>query len=118
MAHLSDWHVFNPSDRKTYPKVNAPVQVRFDSGQTEEGDSLKFFPQESCFPVHRQSTLGGTSSKMSDNRYRPPYTFSTRIGEACAKQFRTFAELAEKLNMDVTDLMRQCTAGSRRPRYW
>jgi hypothetical protein len=27
---------------------------------------------------------------------------------ACAKQFRTFADLAEKLNMDVTDLMRQC----------
>jgi hypothetical protein len=37
-----------------------------------------------------------------------PYTFSTRIGEACAKQFRTFADLAEKLNMDVTDLMREC----------
>ena len=37
-----------------------------------------------------------------------PYTFSTHIGAACAKQFRTFADLAEKLNMDVTDLMRQC----------
>jgi hypothetical protein len=30
MAHLSDWHVFDPNDRKTYPKVDAPVQVRFD----------------------------------------------------------------------------------------
>ena len=37
-----------------------------------------------------------------------PYTFSTRICAACAKQFRTFADLAEKLNMDLTELMRQC----------
>lgn len=36
------------------------------------------------------------------------YAFSTHIGAACAKQFRTFADLAEKLKMDVTDLMRQC----------
>jgi transcriptional regulator with XRE-family HTH domain len=36
------------------------------------------------------------------------YSFSTHIGAACAKQFRTFADLAEKLNMDVMDLMRQC----------
>jgi hypothetical protein len=37
-----------------------------------------------------------------------PHTFSTYIGKACAKQFRTFADLAEKLNMDLTELMRQC----------
>jgi ribosome-binding protein aMBF1 (putative translation factor) len=30
------------------------------------------------------------------------------IGAACAKQFRTFADLAEKLKMPVEDLMRQC----------
>jgi hypothetical protein len=30
-----------------------------------------------------------------------PYTFSTHIGAACAKQFRTFADLAEKLTMDA-----------------
>jgi hypothetical protein len=36
------------------------------------------------------------------------YQFSTHIGAACAKQFRTFPDLAEKLNMPVTDLMRQC----------
>jgi hypothetical protein len=29
---------------------------------------------------------------------------------ACAKQFKTFADLSEKLKMDVTDLMRQCNA--------
>jgi ribosome-binding protein aMBF1 (putative translation factor) len=45
---------------------------------------------------------------MADNKYKPPYTFSTRIGEACAKQFRTLADLAEKLKMPVEDLMRQC----------
>lgn len=39
-----------------------------------------------------------------------PYQFSTHIGGACAKQFRTFAEIAEKLKMDVTNLMRQCNA--------
>jgi transcriptional regulator with XRE-family HTH domain len=38
------------------------------------------------------------------------YSFSTHIGAACAKQFRTFPDLAEKLGMDVTDLMRQCNA--------
>jgi hypothetical protein len=36
------------------------------------------------------------------------YQFSTFIGATCAKQFRTFPDLAEKLKMDVTDLMRQC----------
>jgi hypothetical protein len=35
------------------------------------------------------------------------YSFSTHVGAACAKQFRTFVDLAEKLKMDVTDLMRQ-----------
>jgi hypothetical protein len=30
------------------------------------------------------------------------------IGAACTKQFRTFADLAEKLKMPVEDLMRQC----------
>jgi hypothetical protein len=42
------------------------------------------------------------------DKYKPPYTFSTHIGEACAKQFRTVPDLAEKLKMDVTDLMQQC----------
>lgn len=41
-------------------------------------------------------------------KYKPPYTFSTHIGAGCTKQLRTFADLAEKLKMDVTDLMRQC----------
>jgi hypothetical protein len=50
MAHLSDWHVFDPSDRKTYPKVAAPVQVRFDNGQMEEGDSRMFFPRTGLHP--------------------------------------------------------------------
>ena len=40
------------------------------------------------------------------DKYKPPYTFSTHI--ACARQMRTFPDLAEKLKMDVTELMRQC----------
>jgi hypothetical protein len=40
--------------------------------------------------------------------YKPPYTFSTHIGAARTKQFRTFPDLAEKLKMDVTEMMRQC----------
>jgi transcriptional regulator with XRE-family HTH domain len=31
-----------------------------------------------------------------------------RIGAACATQFRTFADLAEKPKIPVEDLMRQC----------
>lgn len=50
MAHLSDWHLFNPSDRKTYPKVKAPVQVRFNDGKLEEGDSRTFFPTTRLLP--------------------------------------------------------------------
>jgi hypothetical protein len=38
------------------------------------------------------------------------YSFSTHIGAACAKHFKSFADLSEKLNMDLTDLMRQCNA--------
>jgi hypothetical protein len=41
-----------------------------------------------------------------------PYPFSVTIGSACNKQMRTFADLAEKLKMDVTDLMRQCNGSS------
>jgi hypothetical protein len=40
--------------------------------------------------------------------YKPPYAFSLCIGEACNRKSRTFIDLAEKLKMDVTDLMRQC----------
>jgi hypothetical protein len=50
MAHLSDRHVFDPSDKKTYLKVVAPVQVRFDNGQMEEGDSRTFFPRTGLLP--------------------------------------------------------------------
>jgi hypothetical protein len=42
------------------------------------------------------------------DKYKPPYTFSTHIGAACAKQMLTFEDLAEKLKMPVEDLMRQC----------
>ena len=50
MAHLSDWHVFDPTDRRTYPATDSPVQVRFNNGQTEEGQSRMFFPQVKLLP--------------------------------------------------------------------
>jgi hypothetical protein len=50
MAHLSDWHVFNPSDGRTYPQVKAPVQVRFDDSELKEGDSRTFFPKTKLLP--------------------------------------------------------------------
>jgi hypothetical protein len=40
--------------------------------------------------------------------YKPPYLFSVTIGETCNRKMRTFVDLAEKLKMDVTDLIRQC----------
>jgi ribosome-binding protein aMBF1 (putative translation factor) len=45
---------------------------------------------------------------MPDAKYKSPYAFSVCIGEACNRKSRTFIDLADKLQMDVTDLMRQC----------
>ena len=45
---------------------------------------------------------------MPEKLYKPPYAFSTTIGETCTRKMVTFLDLAEKLKMDVTDLMRQC----------
>jgi ribosome-binding protein aMBF1 (putative translation factor) len=45
---------------------------------------------------------------MPDAKYKPPYAFSVTIGEVCNRKSRTFVDLAEKLKMDATDLMRQC----------
>lgn len=43
---------------------------------------------------------------MTSDSPRPidtPYQFSTHISAACAKQFRTFADLAEKLKIGNAD---------------
>ena len=40
-----------------------------------------------------------------------PYQFSVAIGTAGCRQSRTFVDLAEKLKMDVVDLMRQEICG-------
>jgi hypothetical protein len=47
-------------------------------------------------------------SNVTTETYKPPYAFSTHIGTTCNQQSRTFVDLAAKLKMDVTDLMRQC----------
>jgi hypothetical protein len=43
MQHLSEWHAFNPRDRQTYPKEDAPVQVRYGSGKVSVGFSHDLF---------------------------------------------------------------------------
>jgi ribosome-binding protein aMBF1 (putative translation factor) len=53
------------------------------------------------------ASIGGYTSAMPEPKL---HSFSTTIGAACAKQMRTFVDLAEKLKMDVTDLMRHCNA--------
>jgi transcriptional regulator with XRE-family HTH domain len=40
--------------------------------------------------------------------YKPPYRFSVYIGEVCAQQMKTFAYLADRLGMDLQDLMLMC----------
>jgi transcriptional regulator with XRE-family HTH domain len=42
------------------------------------------------------------------DKYKLLYAFSTHIGAACNKQSRTFQDLADKLKMDVHDLIPQC----------
>jgi hypothetical protein len=46
------------------------------------------------------------SELSAPDKYKRPYQFSTHVGAACTTQFRTFPHLAEKLKMDVADLMR------------
>jgi hypothetical protein len=38
MEHLSDWHNFDPKVAKTYPKVDAPLQLRFADGSEMDGN--------------------------------------------------------------------------------
>ena len=44
MMHLSEWHTFNSRDRETYPKADAAIQVRYESGSVSVGFSHDFFP--------------------------------------------------------------------------
>ena len=46
MEHLSEWHDLTPSDRDTYPKVDAPLQVQYDNGGLFTGYRDDFFPRE------------------------------------------------------------------------
>jgi hypothetical protein len=51
MKHLSDWRTFERTDRETYPRVDARVQVEFENGRIEEGNSLEFFPRSGHLPA-------------------------------------------------------------------
>jgi hypothetical protein len=44
MSHLSDWHACDPSDRSTFPKISARVQIRYRNGLSE-GNREDFFPR-------------------------------------------------------------------------
>ena len=40
--YLSEWHDFRPLGSRTYPKVNAAVQVRYADGKCKEGTAVSF----------------------------------------------------------------------------
>jgi hypothetical protein len=44
MRHLSRWHTCDPRDRETYPKVVAPIEVKYESGNVCVGFSHDLFP--------------------------------------------------------------------------
>jgi hypothetical protein len=54
MKHISDWHVLERSDLKTYPKVAAPIQVKYADGTQAEGVCRSFF---SCGKVAVDATI-------------------------------------------------------------
>ncbi len=69
MTHLSDWHKFDPSNRKTYPTVDAPVQVKFDDGKFEEGGSRMFFPLAQLLPcssINAWRYVNGVAQRSTD----------------------------------------------------
>ena len=45
MSYLSDWHACDPSDRSTFPKVSARVQIRYKNDGLSEGNREDFFPE-------------------------------------------------------------------------
>jgi hypothetical protein len=53
---------------------------------------------------------------MPEDKYKPPYAFSTTIGTACDVKSCTFIDLAEKLKMPVEDLMRQANGHASPPK--
>ena len=48
--HVSDWHVFDPSDRRTYPKERLLFRLDLRMKILEEGDSQMFFPSVMLLP--------------------------------------------------------------------
>jgi hypothetical protein len=80
----------NTADRCTYPTANAPVQVKFDNGQMEEGYSRTFFLLKKLLPgssinVWRYTELSASethrASRPSSSR-TPPKPGSCSVGQA------------------------------------
>jgi hypothetical protein len=40
---VDGWHSFDPKDASTYPKVDAPLQVRLNNGSQVEGEFKQLF---------------------------------------------------------------------------
>lgn len=51
VEHLSNWHAFHSRDVRTYPKVDAVLQVKFENGRIEEGIASEFFPRTGLLPA-------------------------------------------------------------------
>jgi hypothetical protein len=60
-----------------------------------------------CAEIRDKELIKVRTTKCTISCLAKNSAFIIHIGAACAKQFRTYADLAEKLK-DVTDLMRQC----------
>jgi hypothetical protein len=44
MEHFSsEWHRFNPKSAHTYPKIDAPLQVRYANGAERKGSFKELF---------------------------------------------------------------------------
>ena len=43
MKYISEWHSFDPKSAQTYPKIDAPLQVRYANGAEQKGNFKELF---------------------------------------------------------------------------
>jgi hypothetical protein len=43
MKYISEWHSFDPKSAQTYPKIDAPLQVRYANGAERKGSFKELF---------------------------------------------------------------------------
>ena len=88
MDHLSDWHGFDARDTSTYPKVNAPVQIRYADGGLAVGYTLDFFPRSYVAEIskYRRAIHQGLLRQIAR---RPGLGFSTPGGGIAGRYSRS-----------------------------